>query len=358
MSEDKLKKIRQQIDSIDKKFYELLRQRAELAAQVAQIKQQQPNPVYYRPEREAQILRAIVANNDSLLPDHDIARVFRDIMSACLALQQPLTIAYLGPEGTFTQLAVEKHFGESVSTISQNSITDVFRLVETGEVHYGVVPVENSTEGMVNITLDNLINSKVQICGEIILPIHYYLACSNPDFPIQTIYAHQQALAQCRHWLATHYPAADLRAVDSNGKAAQLAVGQNDSAAICSEKAVELYNLTKLHHHIEDYPNNSTRFLILGRQIPEPSGMDKTSLIISTPHNPGSLIQLLQPFEKYQINMTMIESRPYRHRNWSYLFFIDFEGHQDEPNVQSVLNDLASMSVMMNLLGSYPQATS
>lgn len=358
MSEDKLKLIRHQIDSIDKQFYDLLKQRAELAAEVAKIKKQQDNPVYYRPEREAQILRAIVASNDSLLPDHDVARVFRDIMSACLALQKPLTIAYLGPKGTFTQLAVEKHFGESVNTSPQNTITDIFRQVETGEVHYGVVPVENSTEGIVNLTLDNLINSNVHICGEIILPIHYHLACKNPDFPLQTIYAHQQALAQCRHWLAMHYPSVDLCAVESNGKAAQLAAEQNDAAAICSDKAVDLYGLNKIHQHIEDYPNNSTRFLIIGRQVPAPSGADKTSLIISTPHNPGSLIQLLQPFEKYQINMTMIASRPYRHRNWSYLFFIDFEGHQAEQPVKDVLNDLASMSVMMTLLGSYPQALS
>lgn len=356
MTDDKLTNIREQIDKIDKQFFKLLRERATLAAEVAKIKQQQQTPIYYRPEREAQILRSIVANNDSLLPDHEVARIFRDIMTACLALQQPLSIAYLGPEGTFTQQAVIKHFGESVNMVPELSISEVFKQVESGNVHYGVVPIENSTEGMINVTLDNLINSDTQICGEISLRIHHHLARIAPDKPLKIIYAHQQTLSQCQHWLAVHYPQVILKEVASNGLAAQLAVKEPESAAICGDKAVEIYKLQKSHQHIEDYPNNTTRFIILGKQLPAPSGCDKTSLIISTPHEPGSLLHLLAPFEKYHINMTLIESRPYRHRNWSYLFFIDFEGHQSEPHIQAALNDLASMSVMMTLLGSYPQA--
>ncbi|MDI9818138.1 MULTISPECIES: prephenate dehydratase [unclassified Legionella] len=354
--DEKLGRIRAQIDKIDKEFFNLLRQRAALATEIAKIKQQQQTPVYYRPEREAQILRTIVANNDSLLPDREVARIFRDIMTACLALQQPLSIAYLGPEGTFTQQAVAKHFGESVNLVSELSIPQVFRQVESGNVHYGVVPIENSSEGMVNVTLDNLLNSEIQICGEISLRIRHHLARIAPEKPLSVIYAHQQTLSQCQYWLAMHYPKVELKEVTSNGLAAQLASMNPESAAICGDKAVEIYKLQKSYQHIEDHPNNTTRFIILGKQLPAPSGNDKTSLIISTPHQPGSLLQLLAPFEKHQINMTLIESRPYRHRNWSYLFFIDIEGHQSEPHIQAALNELTSMSVMMTLLGSYPQS--
>lgn len=356
MTDEELKKIRIKIDKIDKELFKLIRERAELAVEVAKIKQQQHSPIYYRPEREAQILRSIVANNDSLLPDHEIARIFRDIMSACLALQKPLSIAYLGPEGTFTQQAVLKHFGESVNLIPEFSISEVFKQVEAGNAHYGVVPIENSTAGMVTPTLDNLINSDVQICGEISLRIHHQLARIDPNQPLELIYAHQQALAQCQNWLSAHYPLVLLKEVASNGLAAQLAVKESKAAAICSDHAIEINKLYKIHQNIEDFPNNTTRFIILGRQLPAPSGCDKTSLIISTPHEPGSLVQLLAPFEKYKINMTLIESRPYRHRNWSYIFFIDFEGHQSEAHIQAALNELTSMSVMMTLLGSYPQA--
>lgn len=352
---DKLAQIRIEIDKIDQQILALIRDRAALAVEVAKIKQQQQNPVYYRPEREAQILRSIVANNNSLLPDHEVARIFRDIMTACLALQQPLSIAYLGPEGTFSQQAVEKHFGESVNMVPQASIAEVFKQVENGNANYGVVPIENSTEGMVNITLDNLITSDVQICGEISLRIHHHFSRLDPEKPLKIVYAHQQTLAQCQRWLSTRYPQVTLKEVASNGLAAQLAAQEPESAAICSDKAAEIYQLQKLHQHIEDYANNTTRFIILGKQLPTPSGHDKTSLIISTPHEPGSLLHLLAPFAKYNINMTLIESRPYRHRNWSYLFFIDFEGHQTEPHIKAALDDLSSMSVMMTLLGSYPQ---
>jgi chorismate mutase/prephenate dehydratase len=356
LTDKQLQKIRAEIDTIDKALFQLIKERASLAAKVAKIKQTQPAPVYYRPEREAEVLRTLVAQNDSLLPDTEVACIFREIMSACLALQHPLSVAYLGPEGTFTQQAARKHFGESVHLVSELSIAEVFKEVECGNVHYGVVPIENSSEGIIHVTLDNLINSQVQICGEIALRVRHHLARINPDIPLKTIYGHQQALSQCRLWLALHYPHVELQAVASNGVAAERAAKEPDSAAICGDNAVEIYKLNKSHQHIEDYPNNTTRFIILGKQLPAPSGCDKTSLIISTPHQAGSLVQLLAPFDKYKINMTLIESRPYRHRNWSYLFFIDFEGHQSEPHIQAALNELTAMSVMMTLLGSYPQA--
>lgn len=356
MSDDKLNDIRKKIDSTDKQLLALLKERANLALEVAKIKQNQHQPVYYRPEREAQILRKIVEKNDSLLPDKEITRIFRDIMTACLALQQPISVAYLGPDGTFSQEAALQHFGE-VDFRSQSSIPEVFKQVAADLVHYGVVPIENSTAGMINTTLDCLISHDVQICGEISLRVRHHLARSAPKKPLKRIYAHPQALAQCRQWLNNHYPDVPLHEVASNGLAAQMAAEQEDCAAICGEKAVQIYNLTKVHEYIEDQPNNTTRFIILGKQLPGPSGCDKTSLIICTADKPGSLLHILTPLEKHKINMTMIESRPYRLRNWTYLFFIDFEGHQSEPHIQAALKELVSTSIMLTVLGSYPQAT-
>ncbi len=356
MTDDKLNTIRKKIDTIDNQLLSLLKDRANLAVEVAQIKQGQHQPIYYRPEREAQVLRKIVEKNDTLLPDKEVTRIFRDIMTACLALQQSIKVAYLGPEGTFSQQAVLKHFGESIDLHAESSIPEVFKQVAADRVHYGVVPIENSSEGLINTTLDSLINFDVQICGEISLRIRHNLARKAPKKPLKTIYAHPQAFAQCREWLSTHYPDVPLHEVASNGLAAQMASEQEHSAAICGDKAVEIYHLTKVHEYIEDQSNNTTRFIIIGKQLPGPSGYDKTSLIIATADKPGSLLHILSPLDKHKINMTMIESRPYRLRNWSYMFFIDFQGHQFEPRIQVALKELASTSIMLTVLGSYPEA--
>lgn len=356
MTDKKLDAIRKKIDETDKKLLALLKDRADLAVEVAKIKQSQHKPIYYRPEREAQILRKIVEKNESLLPDKEITHIFRNIMTACLALQQPISVAYLGPEGTFSQQAVLKHFGEGISSKPQSSIPEVFKKVGSDSVHYGVVPIENSTEGMINTTLDCLINHDVQICGEISLRIRHHLARSAPNEPLKKIYAHPQALGQCRQWLINHYPDVSLHDVASNGLAAKMASEEKDSAAICGESAVQIYHLTKVHEYIEDQPHNTTRFIIIGKQLPGPSGCDKTSLIIAATDKPGCLLQILTPLDNHNINMTMIESRPYHLRNWTYLFFIDFEGHQSEAHVQAALKELSAMSIMLTVLGSYPQA--
>mgnify|MGYP001287006692 CR=1 FL=1 len=356
-SEERLQRIRQRIDAIDSEFLKLLTDRAKLAAEVADIKAAQKNPVYYRPEREAQILRSIVERNQSLLPDREVARIFRSIMTACLNLQKPLEIAFLGPEGTFSQQAAAKHFGEGAKLSPRASIPEIFRAVSTGQVHYGVVPIENSSEGMINQTLDQLISSDVNICGEINLRIQQHLVTREDNQKITCIYSHQQSLAQCREWLLAHYPQTPTREVSSNALAARKAAEDPEIAAVCGSLAAQQYGLIIRNHAIEDYPNNTTRFIIIGKQIPAPSGKDKTSLIISSPHTAGSLSKILLPFDKHHLNMTLIESRPYRHRNWTYIFFIDFEGHQADPNVRMALDELSEASVMMTFLGSYPQAT-
>ena len=354
---DPLLAIREKIDKIDKAIYQLIKERAEVAQEVAIIKQaSQPDAVYYRPEREAQILRLVMEKNDSLLSDRSVAQIFRDIMTACLALQKPQTIGYLGPKGTFSQIAAEKHFGKDINSKACSSIEDIFRDVETEQVHYGVVPIENTTEGTVNLTLDAFLSYDVQICGEIELPIHHQLMTQTGNTQIDCIYSHQQSLAQCRQWISQNHPTAKLIAVESNGEAAKLASLEDSSAAIASELAAEVYDLDIIAENIEDHRQNTTRFLILGKQAVPLSGQDKTSLLISTPHAPGSLHKLLRPFTDNDINMTLIESRPYRHRNWSYLFFIDIEGHQSDDKIKKAIRELGEMSVMMSCLGSYPQA--
>jgi chorismate mutase/prephenate dehydratase len=359
MSKEELMTLRQQIDSIDEQIYQLLKQRAQVAQQVAHAKQQnvRQQPAYYRPEREAQILRSIVAHNDSLLADKALAQIFRDIMTACLAIQQPMTIAYLGPQGTFSQMALEQHFGKTVAQLPLPSIDRVFREVEAGNAHYGVVPIENSTEGVVNLTLDALTHSSLHICGEIEIPIQQnLLRAPNVTTVVEKIYSHQQSISQCRQWLSDHYPTAELIAVASNAKAAQLASSELNSAAIAGALAAELYQLEIVTHCIQDNPQNTTRFVIIGQQTVDASGADKTSLLIASPHTPGAMVKLVQPFANQQVNLTLIESRPYRHQNWRYIFFMDIEGHQQDTPVKQALDELRSMPIMLTVLGSYPRA--
>lgn len=359
MSEQQLQEIRKKIDGIDKAIYQLLKDRAQVAVEVAQIKKQseQEPVIYYRPEREAQILRRIMADNDSLLSDRAVAQVFRDIMTACLAVQKQLNVAYLGPEGTFSQMATEAHFGRAITATPVDSIERVFREVEAGNADYGIVPIENSTEGIVNITLDGFLNSCLQICGEIEIPIHQNLMrAQNATVSITKVYSHQQSLGQCRKWLTEHLPQAEIIAVKSNGLAAQMASQELDSAAIGAAIAAEKYELDIVTPNIEDNSQNTTRFLIIGQQVALPSGNDKTSLLIPSPHIPGSLYNLLKPFADRGINLSLLESRPYRHRNWSYVFFMDLLGHKDDENIKAALAELAEMSVMVTVLGSYPRA--
>lgn len=352
-----LNEIRQKIDALDKQIYQLISQRGLIAKQVGEVKRQEDNPIFYRPEREAQVLRRMMKENDSVLDDQSVAQIFRDIMTACLAVQKPVTIAFLGPEGTFSQQATEKHFGQAVKKLAMPTITRVFREVTAGNAHYGVVPIENSTNGIVNLTLDALTESSLLICGEIEIPIHQHLLCTHTDLSkIKKIYSHEQSLAQCRVWLDEHMPDIQRIAVSSNGEAAKLAEQDETAAAIAGEIAARTYQLKNLVQNIENNPLNTTRFLIIGKQKTAASGEDKTSLLITTPHTPGTLIELIKPFANNNINLTLIESRPYQQRNWSYLFFIDIEGHQDDPAVAKALAELSSKPIMTTILGSYPRA--
>jgi chorismate mutase / prephenate dehydratase len=358
MTTDNLQTIRQQIDDIDKQIQNLINERAKLAETVGKNKREQgEDKVFYRPEREAQILQAIITRNTGPLSDKQVVAIFRPILTACLSLQQPIKIAYLGPEGSYSQAAIFKHFGEETMTVPAPSIERIFREIEAENVTYGVVPIENSTTGVINVTLDALMISPLTICGEIIIPIHHHLLSKQTTMQtIEKIYAHEQAFMQCRHWLETHLTNAEQIAVASNSAAAVIAQQEQNSAAIASELCGQIYGLNSLVNNIEDKPQNKTRFLILGQQKVAPSGSDKTSLLFTTPHTPGFLLKLLTSFAEQGINISLIESRPYHSGNWSYLFFIDIEGHQDDLSVKKALDALASKSVMLNILGSYPKA--
>lgn len=359
--QEKLLELRGRIDEIDTRLLELISQRAGYAQEVAHIKKkvQQEITNYYRPEREAQVLRRIMESNMGPLGNEEVVRLFREIMSACLALEQPVKVAYLGPEGTFTQEAALKHFGHSAISIPMNAIDEVFREVLAGAAHYGVVPVENSTEGVVNHTLDNFLESTLNICGEVELRIHqHFLVGPNTHGDkISRIYSHAQSLAQCRKWLDSHFPGVERVAVNSNAEAAKLVKGEWSSAAIAGDMAAELYGLTKRYEKIEDHPDNSTRFLVIGREQVASSGNDKTSIIVAMHNKPGALHDLLEPFHRHSIDLTRVETRPSRTAGkWTYVFFIDFKGHVEDENVSKVLNEIRPTVADLRLLGSYPAA--
>lgn len=358
MTDKDLEALRKQIDNIDLELLELINRRAGCAQAVAAVKQANGDDGnFYRPAREAQVLRNIMSKNQGPLNDEEVARLFREIMSACLALEAPVKAAYLGPEGTFTQEAALKHFGHSAITLPMSAIDEVFREVVAGAVNYGVVPVENSTEGVVNHTLDNFLDSSVKICGEVELRIHQHLLIGqNTDRGrITRIYSHAQSLAQCRKWLDSHYPKAERVAVTSNSEAAKRVQGEWNSAAVAGDMAAARYNLTKLAEKIEDSPDNSTRFLIIGKEDADPSGDDKTSVILSVHNKPGALYSLLEPFYQQGIDLTRVETRPSRVDKWGYVFFIDFNGHHKDPKVAKVLDILRERVAHLKLLGSYPK---
>ncbi|MEJ2384445.1 MAG: prephenate dehydratase [Xanthomonadales bacterium] len=350
--------VRDEIDALDEQIQELISERARLAFRVRASKSGSKSAVdYYRPEREAQVLRSVRERNRGPLSDSEMLRLFREIMSACLAQQEPLSVAYLGPEGTFTQQAVHRHFGHSVQMLSLPSIDDVFEQVHCGDADFGVVPVENSTQGIVSHTLDNFLFSDLKICGEIELRVHQnLLSLAKSLEQIERVYSHEQSLSQCKNWLRTHLPKAELIAVGSNSEAARRVRHSPESAAIAGRSAAEVYGLPVLFADIEDHPDNTTRFLVVGRQIFAPSGRDKTTLLLSGKEGPGLLHSLLEPFRVHGVNMTRIESRPSREGKWAYVFFVDVEGHAEDPAVAAALEDLAKVSKLSRVLGSYPRA--
>jgi len=353
-----LSEIRDQIDGLDQQIQALISERARMAFRVREAKGEAQNAVdYYRPEREAQVLRGVVERNEGPLSDSEMVRLFREIMSACLAQQEPLKIAYLGPEGTFTQQAVHRHFGHSVHAIGLPSIDGVFDQVHSGEADFGVVPVGNSTQGIVSHTLDMFLLSDLKICGEIELRVHQnLLTLAKSLTQIERVYSHEQSLSQCKNWLRAHLPGVELISVGSNSEAARRVRNAPEAGAIAGRVAAEVYGLPVLFADIEDHPDNTTRFLVIGRQIFAPSGHDKTTLLLSGHEGPGLLYRLLEPFQVHGVNMTRIESRPSRLGKWAYVFFVDLEGHADDPPVAAALKDLKKVSKLSRVLGSYPRA--
>lgn len=360
---DELERVRQRIDDIDRELLRLISERARCAQEVGHIKSNagsggcEGGGLFYRPEREAAILRGIKERNPGPLSDEETLRLFREIMSACLALERPLRIAYLGPAGTFTQTAALKHFGHSVQSAALPGIGDIFREVEAGSCDYGVVPVENSTEGVVSHTLDLFMTSPLLIVGEVSLRIHHHLMSREPALgAIHTLYSHQQSLAQCRGWLDRHLPQAERVAVGSNAEAARRAAETPSSAAVAAIQAAEIYGLRVLAERIEDEPGNTTRFLVIGPRDAPPSGQDKTSLLLSCRNESGGLHGLLTPLAEHGISMSRIESRPSRRGIWDYVFFIDILGHRQEAKVAQALAHLKREALLFKILGSYPVA--
>jgi len=350
---DELQPLRTEIDRLDDEVLDRLNRRAELARRIGAIKQ----GAAYRPEREAQILRRLTECNAGPLDSETIGRIFREVMSACLALEQPLTIAYLGPRGTFSESATRKQFGTAPTLADMATIDEVFRAVESGNAHYGVVPVENSTEGAVGRTLDLLLATPLKICGEIGLRVHQHLLAKRAAADrARRVYSHAQSLAQCHEWLNRNLANLVRMPVASNAEAARLAAGDEDACAIAGEAAAELYGLNILARCIEDDPNNTTRFLVLGAHDAGRSGHDKTSFVCSAPNRPGAMHALLEPLAHNSVSMTKLESRPSGSGLWEYVFFIDVEGHQSEPPVAAALTELRHRASFLKILGSYPRA--
>jgi chorismate mutase / prephenate dehydratase len=355
-----LEAVRARIDAVDEEIHRAISERARLAQQVGISKAASGRAVdFYRPEREAQVLRRARARNSGPLRDEEVLRLFREIMSACLAQQEPLKVAFLGPEGTFTQTAVLNHFGHSVRALPLTSIDEVFHEVEAGNADFGVVPIENSTEGTVNHTLDRFLTSPLKICGEVELRIRQHLmGAMNSLSRIVRVCSHPQSLAQCREWLDEHLPGVEQVPVSSNAEGARRARDEKGSAAIAGETAAEVYGLKVLAAQIEDRADNTTRFLVLGRKLFAPSGEDRTTLLVSVQHTdgPGALARLLEPLARHRVSLTRIESRPSRRRKWDYVFFIDFEGHAEEKHIAQALSALQKRASLFRVLGSYPRA--
>ena len=353
--------IRQRINEIDERIQDLINDRARIAQEVGVAKGERASAVdYYRPEREAEVLRRVLDRNDGPMRDEEMLRLFREIMSACLAQQEPLKIGFLGPEGTFTQTAVFKHFGHSVRALPFHTIDEVFQEVECGAADFGVVPIENSTEGSVNNTLDMFLTSPLKISGEIELRIEQHLMSRHKGIDkIERICAHEQSLAQCRGWIRENLPHVELVGMSSNAAGARRARDEDGTAAIGPEVAADVYELEILVNNIEDRPDNATRFLVIGRNLLAASGEDKTTLLISTSDTAGGagvLHHLLQPLATHGVSMTRIESRPSRRKNWDYVFFLDIEGHAEQAPVSDALAELERDASLFKVLGAYPKA--
>lgn len=356
MSDEKLKPLREQIDAIDAQILDLLNRRARVAQEVGHVKAETNAPVF-RPEREAQVLRSVAERNPGPLESGDVQTIFREIMSSCRALERRVSVAYLGPAGTFSEQAVYQQFGHAVEGVPCASIDEVFRATEAGTADFGVVPIENSSEGAINRTLDLLLQTTMSISGELSIPVHHSLMTKSGSMDgITRICAHSQALAQCQVWLNLHYPNIERQAVASNGEAARIASENPTAAAIAGEIAGQRYNLGVVNAHVQDDPHNRTRFAIVGRLQPGPSGKDQTSLVLAVPNKAGAVYNMLAPLARHGVSMTRFESRPARIGTWEYYFYVDVEGHAQEENVARALAELKQNAAFFKLLGSYPFA--
>ncbi|CAG0990937.1 chorismate mutase / prephenate dehydratase [Methylophilaceae bacterium] len=352
--DDLLKKHRERIDAIDEQLLKLVNERARHAREIGTLKGGGP---IYRPEREAQVLRRLLDSNEGPLSDEAVTAIFRSVMSNCRALEKELSVAFLGPLGTFSEEAANKQFGGLSSPVQCISIDDVFRMVESGKVDYGVVPVENSTEGAIGRTLDLLMTTSASICGEIALPVHHnLLSAQSEQSRIRKVYSHAQSLSQCHEWLNQNLPGVERQAVASNAEAAKIAAQEAGAAAIASRRAGDLFGLHLLADNIEDDPKNTTRFLVLSSHDVAPSGKDKTSLVMAAKNVPGAMVDLLEPLARHQVSMTKLESRPSRMGMWEYVFFVDIEGHQQDVPVANALAELQQRASLLKVLGSYPVA--
>ncbi len=350
---DELLRLRTQIDAIDDQVLHLVNERARLAQHIGHLK----NGIVYKPEREAQVVRRMQEGNPGPLPAESISVLYKEIMSACRALEQPLTIAWLGPQGTFSEAAAVKHFGHAALGQACASIDEVFAAVEHGQAHYGVAPVENSTEGAISRTLDLMLDTSLLICGEVMLRVRQHLMRRSGDLQgVECVYSHAQSLGQCHNWLAQHLPGVRVVPVSSNAEAARLAAENPDAAAIAGELAAERYGLNIVAREIEDEPNNTTRFLVLGREEVAPSGKDKTSLAISTHNRPGALLDLLAPFARGGVSLTKLESRPARNGQWDYVFYLDVDRHRSDAALQAAPDEIRPHCTFIKVLGGYPAA--
>jgi chorismate mutase/prephenate dehydratase len=355
---ESLGKVRDRIDGIDRQIQELISERANWAREVARVKGEGLSAIdYYRPEREAHVLRMVVDRNKGPLSDAEMVRLFREIMSSCLAQEDPLKVGFLGPEGTFSEQAVRKHFGHAAYGLPVGSIEEVFQEVAAGHADFGVVPVENSGQGMIQVTLDMFLTSEARICGEVELRVHQCLLSRAAALgEVRKVFAHAQSLQQCKTWLRINLPGVECVAVSSNAEAARLARHADDAAAIAGKTAGKVYGLKALAEGIEDRADNTTRFLVIGRSLFPPSGNDRTSLLISVNDKPGALYDVLNPFAKHGVSMNRIESRPAHTGKWQYAFFIDVSGHIDDGPLQAALADMGPVATQVRVLGSYPVA--
>lgn len=348
-----LQKLRSKIDSLDKKIIQLLNMRAKVTLDVAKAKYKSGKSIY-APEREREVLRKISALSKGPLTPKALEAVYREIMSSSLALEKPLKIAYMGPEASFSNLAALKRFGSQVRYVACSSIADVFLEVERDSADFGVVPVENSIEGAVTHTLDMLVDADLKICAQIILDVAHNLLSNCPKHKIKRLYSNPQVLGQCRIWLQENLPYVEQVEVSSTTRAAQIAAKEKNSGAIASLLAAKLYKLNVLERGIEDSPHNITRFLVVGKTEAGKSRYDKTSILFSIKDKVGALHDMLIPFKKYKINLTKIESRPSKKKAWDYYFFVDIEGHRQEPRIQKAIEELETKCKFLKILGSYP----